>query len=117
MRVLIADEVDKECPARLRAAGFEVSERFDISAEELKKVVGDYEVLIVRSRTKVAQEIIESGKKLRLIGRVGVGLDTIDTKAADLREEKCQRHLYYPDHSDTENHVRQSITGPGDGGL
>jgi len=83
MRVLIADEVDKECPARLRTAGFEVSERFDISAEELKKVVGDYEVLIVRSRTKVTQEIIESGKKLKLIGRVGVGLDTIDTKAAE----------------------------------
>jgi D-3-phosphoglycerate dehydrogenase len=85
VRVLITDEVDKECTTRLQAAGFEVSERFDISAEELKKVVGDYEVLIVRSRTKVTQEIIESGKKLKLIGRVGVGLDTIDTKAAEAK--------------------------------
>lgn len=83
MRVLIADEVDKECPTRLRAAGFDVSERFEISAEELIKVVGDYEILVVRSRTKVTREVIASGKNLRLIGRVGVGLDTIDTKAAE----------------------------------
>lgn len=83
MRVLIADEVDKECPTRLRAAGFDVSERSEISAEELIKVVGDYVVLVVRSRTKVTREVIASGKNLRLIGRVGVGLDTIDTKAAE----------------------------------
>ncbi|MDD1766491.1 MAG: hydroxyacid dehydrogenase, partial [Candidatus Methanomethyliaceae archaeon] len=83
MRVLITDEVDKKCTTRLQAAGFEVTERFDISPEELKKVVSDYEVLIVRSRTKVTQEIIESGKRLKLIGRVGVGLDTIDTKTAE----------------------------------
>lgn len=83
MRVLIADEVDKECPTRLRAAGFDVSERFEISAEELIKVAGDYEVLVVRSRTKVTREVIASGQNLRLIGRVGVGLDTIDTKAAE----------------------------------
>lgn len=88
MRVLIADEVDKECPNRLRAAGFDVSERFEISAEELIKVVGDYEVLVVRSRTKVTREVIASAKKLRLIGRVGVGLDTIDTKAAEEKEIK-----------------------------
>jgi D-3-phosphoglycerate dehydrogenase len=83
LRVLIADEVDKECPTRLRAAGFDVSERFEISAEELIKVAGDYEVLVVRSRTKVTREVIASGKNLRLIGRVGVGLDTIDIKAAE----------------------------------
>jgi D-3-phosphoglycerate dehydrogenase len=88
LRVLIADEVDKECPNRLRAAGFDVSERFEISAEELIKVVGDYEVLVVRSRTKVTREVIASAKKLRLIGRVGVGLDTIDTKAAEEKEIK-----------------------------
>jgi len=85
VRVLITDEVDKECTTRLQAAGFEVTERFDISAEELKKVVSNYEVLIVRSRTKVTNEIIESGKRLKLIGRVGVGLDTVDTKTAEAK--------------------------------
>ncbi|MGQ9759354.1 MAG: D-2-hydroxyacid dehydrogenase [Candidatus Methanomethylicaceae archaeon] len=83
MKVLIADEVDKECPSRLRAAGFEVKEWFDISQDELKKSIGDYEILIVRSRTKVTKEVIEAAKRLKLIGRLGVGLDTIDVKAAE----------------------------------
>lgn len=82
MRVLIADEVDRECPARLRAAGFQVTENYEISPEELKKVIGGYEVLVVRSRTKVTREVLEGASNLKLIGRVGVGLDTIDTVAA-----------------------------------
>jgi len=83
LKVLIADEVDQECPSRLRAAGFDVKEWYDISPEELKKVIADYDILIVRSRTRVTKEIIELGKKLKMIGRVGVGLDTIDIKAAE----------------------------------
>ncbi len=85
MRVLIADEVSPECPSMLRAAGFEVQEDFGISPESLGDAIKDYEVLVVRSRTKVTREIIERGKALRLIGRVGVGLDTIDVKAAEER--------------------------------
>jgi D-3-phosphoglycerate dehydrogenase len=82
MHVLIADEVDKECPARLKAAGFKVTENFEISPEELKDSIGEYEVVIVRSRTKITKELLEGATKLKLIGRVGVGLDTIDTVAA-----------------------------------
>lgn len=83
MRVLIADEVDAVCSSRLRAAGFEVHERFDITPQELREVIGLYEVLIVRSRTKVTREMIESARNLKVIGRVGVGLDTIDVGAAE----------------------------------
>lgn len=85
MKILIADEVDKECPSRLRAAGFEVTEWFDISQDELKKTIPNYDILIVRSRTKVTKDIIAVAEKLKLIGRVGVGLDTIDVKAAESR--------------------------------
>ena len=85
MKVLITDEVDQECPSRLRAAGFDVKERYGISPDDLKKVIADYEILIVRSRTKVTKEIIELGKRLKMIARVGVGLDTIDVKAAESR--------------------------------
>ncbi|MDD1775903.1 MAG: NAD(P)-binding domain-containing protein, partial [Candidatus Methanomethylicus sp.] len=83
MKILIADEVNQECSSKLRAAGFDVTERFNITADELKATVKDYEILVVRSRTKVTKEIIENAKMLKLIGRVGVGLDTIDTKAAE----------------------------------
>lgn len=85
MKVLIADEVDQECPSRLRAAGFDVKEWYGISPDDLKKVIADYEILIVRSRTKVTKEIIDLGNKLKMIARVGVGLDTIDVKAAESR--------------------------------
>lgn len=83
MKVLIADEVHKECAERLRKAGFEVDERPDITHEELKKIINQYDILIVRGRTKVNREIIENATNLKLIGRVGVGLDTIDVSAAE----------------------------------
>ncbi|MCX8181625.1 MAG: hydroxyacid dehydrogenase [Candidatus Methanomethyliaceae archaeon] len=83
MKVLIADEVDQECPSRLRAAGFDVNEWYGISPDDLKKVIADYDILVVRSRTKVTKEIIELGKRLKMIARVGVGLDTIDVKTAE----------------------------------
>jgi D-3-phosphoglycerate dehydrogenase len=83
--VLIADDVDRVCSSRLKAAGFSVDERFDITAEELKKLIGNYEILLVRSRTKVNKDIIDSATKLKFIGRIGVGLDTIDTAAAEAK--------------------------------
>jgi D-3-phosphoglycerate dehydrogenase len=85
MHVLIADTVDKECPARLRAAGFQVTEDFEISPDDLKKKIGSYDVLIVRSRTKVTKDVLEGAAKLKLIGRVGVGMDTIDVAAAEAK--------------------------------
>ncbi len=83
MKVLIADEVNPLAPSKLRAAGFEVTEDFDITPEELKAAIKDYDVLVVRSRTKVTKDIISAGSKLKLIGRVGVGVDNIDAKAAE----------------------------------
>jgi D-3-phosphoglycerate dehydrogenase len=85
MHVLIADTVDKECPARLKAAGFHVTEDFEISPEDLKRKIGEYEVLVVRSRTKVTKDVLDGATRLKLIGRVGVGLDTIDVAAAEAK--------------------------------
>jgi D-3-phosphoglycerate dehydrogenase len=53
-----------------------------ISQEELKRIIGDYDALIVRSTTKVTREVIERAVKLRVIGRAGVGIDNIDVEAA-----------------------------------
>ncbi len=85
MDVLIADSVDRECPARLRAAGFQVTEDFEITPEDLKRKIGSYAVLVVRSRTKVTKDVLEGAARLKLIGRVGVGLDTIDVAAAEAK--------------------------------
>ncbi|MBQ0140830.1 MAG: phosphoglycerate dehydrogenase [Kurthia sp.] len=53
-----------------------------LSPEELKAIIKDYEVLLVRSQTKVTREIIEAADNLKLIGRAGVGVDNIDLDAA-----------------------------------
>jgi len=69
----------------LKNAGLEVSYQPTISAEDLIKQIPEYDVVIVRSRTKITSSVIEAGKKLRVIGRAGVGLDNIDVEAASKR--------------------------------
>ena len=54
----------------------------DISAEELLKVIGEYDAMIVRGRTKVVPAVFDAARKLRAIGRAGVGVDNIDLNAA-----------------------------------
>ena len=82
MNVLITDGIDPQCGQILSQNGFDVTEIPKISKEELKKVIGGFEKLIVRSATKVTAEIIECGTKLQLIGRAGAGVDNIDIEAA-----------------------------------
>lgn len=84
-RVLVCDPVHEDGIRKLREAGFEVDMKTGISAEELEEAVSNYEVLVVRSRTKVTRKIIEKGERLRIIGRAGVGLDNIDLDAAKER--------------------------------
>jgi len=60
----------------------ELADRKGISAEELLEVVDNYDAVIVRGRTKVTQTVLDAGKKLKVVGRMGVGVDNIDLKAA-----------------------------------
>lgn len=83
VRILICDPINPEGIEKLKRAGFKVE--FLIRKEMLKKEIQEYDVLIVRSRTKVTREIIECGKHLKLIARAGSGLDNIDLKAAEKR--------------------------------
>jgi D-3-phosphoglycerate dehydrogenase len=84
-RILVCDDIDNEGVQKLRKAGFTVDIKHQINHEELTACVGNYDALIVRGRTKVTKEVIEAGLKLRVIGRAGVGLDNIDTEAAQQR--------------------------------
>ncbi len=80
-RVLVTEPLDEAGLARLRQH-VDVDERFDLSEEELEAIIPEYDALIVRSRTRVTSRVIEAGKRLRVIGRAGVGLDNIDVSAA-----------------------------------
>jgi D-3-phosphoglycerate dehydrogenase len=82
-KILICDPIDAEGVKKLEKAGFSVEVRTAISSDELEEIVPNYDVLIVRSRTKVTREIIDSGTQLKLVARVGAGLDNVDLKTAE----------------------------------
>lgn len=83
-KVLIADDIEKECVDLLQGNGIEVTIRTKQSVDELKKLLPEHDAVIVRSATKITRELIEVGAsgRLRLVGRAGTGVDNIDVEAA-----------------------------------
>ena len=81
LRILAADPVDASCGATFTDAGHKLTEK-KMKEAELLLAVPQYEGLVVRSGVKVNAEIIAAGKKLRIIGRAGAGVDNIDCAAA-----------------------------------
>ena len=85
-RVLISDKLSDEGLAILEAAeGIEFDHKPGLSSDDLKKILPEYDGLIIRSGTKVSADVIEAGKKLRVIGRAGIGVDNVDLAAATAR--------------------------------
>ena len=84
MRILVTDGMDKTAMAELKAQGHEVVEQF-YESEELGKALRDFDVVVVRSKTKVRAPHIDEakGSNLKLIIRGGVGVDNIDVKYAE----------------------------------
>ncbi|MNR89476.1 D-3-phosphoglycerate dehydrogenase [compost metagenome] len=80
-KVLVLDRVDPAAIPLLDAVA-EVDDRDAIAPDELLAIIGDYDALMVRSATKVTREVIAAGRRLRIIGRAGVGVDNIDVPAA-----------------------------------
>ena len=80
-KILLTDGLEENGKAILRKSA-EVVENPTISADELLSVVGDYDALIVRGRTKITPAVLAAGKKLKVVGRAGVGVDNIDLAAA-----------------------------------
>ncbi len=80
--VLICDELDAILNKILVDNGLKVSYKPEITPEQIKETIGQYEIVIVRSRTKLTKELIEKADKCKIIARVGVGLDNIDQETA-----------------------------------
>ena len=80
-KILITDGLDATGQSILRASA-QVDDRNNISAEDLLKIIPEYDALIVRGRTKVTAAVIQAGSNLKAIGRAGVGVDNIDLEAA-----------------------------------
>jgi len=81
MKVLVADQINEKGIDELKDIA-EVIVQTDITPEELVESIADYDGIIVRSRTKVVREVIEAGRKLKIIARAGVGVDNVDVAAA-----------------------------------
>jgi D-3-phosphoglycerate dehydrogenase len=82
-KVLISDPLSNkglEVLARAKNLKYEIKTGF--SPEELKKIIPEYDAIIIRSETKLKAEIIEAGVRLKVIGRAGIGLDNVDLPAA-----------------------------------
>ena len=82
-KILVSDSLSEEGLNILKASkDFIVDVKTGLKPQELKSMIGEYDALVVRSSTKVTQEIIEAAAKMKIIGRAGVGLDNVDLKAA-----------------------------------
>ncbi|HEX7074977.1 MAG TPA: phosphoglycerate dehydrogenase [Hyphomicrobiaceae bacterium] len=84
-KVLISDELSPAAIAVFKKRGVDVDVKVGLSKDQLEKIIGDYDGLAVRSATKVTEKIIAAGKRLKVIGRAGIGVDNIDTRAATAR--------------------------------
>jgi D-3-phosphoglycerate dehydrogenase len=86
MKILICDPISSEGLEQLKKLpNLDVDVKTDMTPEELKKVVPNYNIMVVRSKTKVTKEIIRAADNLKLIIRGGVGIDNIDVNAAKER--------------------------------
>lgn len=84
MKVLVSDPISEKGIEILKKE-VEVDVITGLETSELIKLIKDYDALIVRSQTKVTKQVIDAGKKLKIIGRAGVGVDNIDVNAATER--------------------------------
>ena len=80
--ILICDQVNPTLNEILEKNGLQITYEPEITPEQIEEKIGNFEVVIVRSRTKITKDMIAKADKCKIIARVGVGLDNIDQVAA-----------------------------------
>jgi D-3-phosphoglycerate dehydrogenase len=84
-KVLIADALSPRAVEIFRERGVEADMKVGLAPDALKRIIGDYDGLAVRSATKVTRPLLEQAQRLKVIGRAGIGVDNIDVPAATQR--------------------------------
>jgi len=82
MKVLASDKIAEVGLKMLKDAGIQADMITGLPEDELIKIIGEYDGLVIRSATKVTPKIVEVAKKLKIIGRAGVGVDNVDLPSA-----------------------------------
>jgi D-3-phosphoglycerate dehydrogenase len=86
MKILVSDALhEKGVEVLEEVPGFEVEVNTSLTPEEFLGIIKNYDALVVRSSTKVTEEVIEAADRLKVIGRAGIGLDNVDIGAASKR--------------------------------
>ena len=86
MKVLVSDNLGEAGIKMFESEpGFEVDVNTGLEPDALKKIIGDYDALVIRSATKVTEDLLEAAENLKVIGRAGIGLDNVDIPAATKR--------------------------------
>ena len=81
-RVLISDKLSPAAVAIFKERGVEVDVKPGLDKDELARIIGEYDGLAIRSATKVTAKLLEQAKKLKVVGRAGIGVDNVDIPAA-----------------------------------
>lgn len=84
-KVLISDDLSPQAVAIFKDRGLDVDYKPGMKPDELLAVIGEYDGLAVRSATKVTAKVLEAAKKLKVVGRAGIGVDNIDVPKATAR--------------------------------
>ena len=81
-RVLIADQLSPAALKIFADRGVDADTKTGLSKDELLKIIDQYDGLAVRSATKADKDVIAAAKRLKVIGRAGIGVDNVDIPAA-----------------------------------
>jgi D-3-phosphoglycerate dehydrogenase len=82
---LISDDLSPRAVAIFKERGIDTVVNIKLTPDDLKKIIGEFDGLAVRSATKVTKAVLEQATKLKVIGRAGIGVDNIDVVAATSR--------------------------------
>ncbi len=88
-KVLFIDTTHPALPEGLQQLGYQTDYFEGLDYDAYKKIIGDYEGVIIRSKIKLDAGILKEAKKLRFIGRVGAGMENIDASFAESRGIVC----------------------------
>ena len=84
-KVLISDNLSPRTVEIFRQRGIEADVQTGLDPDALRKIIGDYDGLAIRSATKVTPKLLDVADKLKVIGRAGIGVDNVDIPAATAR--------------------------------
>lgn len=89
MKVLFADTTHPSLPELLAEAGFNIHEQPCSNRTECKKIIHQYDGIIIRSKFVIDEDFLSTARRLKFIGRVGAGMENIDVEAAEKKGIKC----------------------------